>query len=210
MPIVRGQTRTRKLFDWLAPSYDLFNRIIFRPEWRVMVAESFLAGRVLDVGVGTGFTTRDLVGAVGIDISREMISRARDYRGDLVLADAMAPPFRPGSFSTIACAGSFYYLPDPATALRGFFRLLADGGRVVLLSPEAWFLRPIVHVFRRREYEDLAREAGFVLRRCETLRGVACLVVMEKRGGSRGELTPSERARGRDVGAADRPRSPPA
>ena len=145
------------------------------------VRDAFLPGRVLDVGVGTGYSTADVTAAVGIDLSPEMVSRAKSYRGDLVLADAMTPPFRPGSFTTIVCAGSFYYLPDFVAALRGFHRLLRDGGRVVLLGPEAWFLRPVVRILVRRDYESLAREAGFELLRCESLRGVASLVVMEKR-----------------------------
>ena len=184
MPLIRGQARTRRFFDWLAPRYDLFNSVIFRPEWRMMFRNMFLEGRVLDVGVGTGFTTNDVPGAVGIDLSREMISRAKEYRGDLVLADAMAAPFRPGSFSTVACAGSFYYLPDSLAALRGFHRLLKDGGRVVMLGPEAWFLRPIVRILLRRDYEALAGESGFDLVTYESLRGVASLVVMEKRKAS--------------------------
>jgi len=181
MPLVRGQARTRRFFDWLAPSYDIVNAIIFRPEWRAKVRGALLRGRVLDVGVGTGFTSADVPGAVGIDLSSGMVSRARGYLGDLVLADAMSPPFRAVSFSTIVCAGSFYYLPDPRAALRGFHRLLRDGGRVVMLGPEAWFLRPVVRIFVRRDYEALAEETGFDLVQYESLRGVASLVVMEKR-----------------------------
>jgi demethylmenaquinone methyltransferase/2-methoxy-6-polyprenyl-1,4-benzoquinol methylase len=184
MPLVRGQARTRRFFDWLSPSYDVVNAVIFRPEWRAGVRRAFLPGRVLDVGVGTGFTTADVPGAVGIDLSAEMVSRAKEYLGDLVLADAMAPPFRAGSFSTIVCAGSFYYLPDSLAALRGFHRLLKDGGRVVMLGPEAWFLRPVVRILLRRDYEALAGETGFDLVEYESLRGVASLVVMEKRRGS--------------------------
>ncbi|GEM_PF-2435594 len=180
MPLVLGQARTRRFFDWLAPSYDIVNAIIFRPEWRAKVRAALLPGRVLDIGVGTGFTSADVAGAVGIDLSSEMVSRARGYLGDLVLADAMSTPFRAGSFSTIVCAGSFYYLPDPLAALRGFHRLLRDGGRVVMLGPEAWFLRPLVRTFVRRDYEALAGETDFDLVQYESLRGVASLVVMEK------------------------------
>jgi len=181
MPLVRGQARTRRFFDWLAPSYDIVNAIVFRPEWRAKVRAALLGGRVLDVGVGTGFTSADVAGAVGIDLSSEMVSRARGYLGDLVLADGMSPPFRAGSFSTIVCAGSFYYLPDSRAALRGFHHLLRDGGRLVMLGPEAWFLRPLVRIVVRRGYKALAGETGFDLVLYESLRGVASLVVFEKR-----------------------------
>ena len=180
MPIVRGQRRTRRVFDWLAPHYDFLNAILFRPGWREKVREAFLPGRVLDVGVGTGYATANLPHAVGIDLSWEMVSRTLGYGGDLVLADAISPPFRPESFPTIVCAGSFYYLPDPVRALRAFHRLLTPGGRVVMLSPMAWFLRPVVRIFARREYEAMALDAGFCLEKFEDLRGVACFVVMRK------------------------------
>ncbi len=180
MPVVQGQARARRFFDWLAPRYDLVNAILFRPGWRARVWRAIRSGRVLDVGVGTGYTTGHLPEAVGIDLSREMISRARAYRGSLVLADAMSPPFRPGSFSTIVCAGSFYYLPDPIAALRTFHGILSDDGVVVMLGPEVWFLRPVVRVYGRAEYEAMGGATGFAIETCETLRGVACLVVMKK------------------------------
>jgi hypothetical protein len=70
--------------------------------------------------------------------------------------------------------------------LRGFHRVLKDGGRVVMLGPEAWFLRPVVHILLRQDYEKLAGETGFDLVQYESLRGVASLVVMEKRRASSG------------------------
>ena len=180
VPIVRGERRTRRFFDWLAPHYNFLNAILFRPGWRQKVREAFLPGRVLDVGVGTGHATADLPNAVGIDLSWEMVSRTSGYGGVLVLADAMYAPSRTGSFSTIACAGSFYSLPDSVRALRAFHRLLTPGGRVVILSPLAWFLRPVVRIFDRREYAKLANDAGFSLEKFEDLQGVACFVVMKK------------------------------
>lgn len=183
MPVVQGQARARRFFDLIAPRYDAINAFLYRPEWRALVRSAILPGRVLDVGVGTGFTTGDLPEAVGIDLSREMASRAKGYRGSLVLADAMSPPFRTSSFTTVVCAGSFYYLPDPVAALRGFHRLLADGGRVVMLSAEAWFFRPLVRISTRRDFEAMAGETGFSLERYEGLRGIACFVTLRKRSG---------------------------
>ena len=179
MPLVQGQARTRRFFDWLAPRYDVVNAVIFRPEWRRIVTEAILPGRVLDVGVGTGYSTRGLREAVGLDISSEMLVRA-EYDGSLVRGDAMQSPFRSASFSTIVCAGSFYYLPNPVEALREFRGLLRGSGRVVLLSPEAWFLRPLVRIYTKSEYQKMAGATGFVLERHETLRGVACLVLFRK------------------------------
>ena len=44
--------------------YDWINRRIYKPEWLAKV-RGHLNGRVLDVGVGTGFTTGHLADAQG-------------------------------------------------------------------------------------------------------------------------------------------------
>lgn len=181
MPLVTGPERTRRFFDWLAPRYNAVNSRLFRPEWRALVRAAIEPGRVLDVGVGTGYTSGDLDDAVGLDVSREMLARAVDFRGHLVHGDATAAPFRAHSFGTIVCAGSFYYLPDPVSALRIFYELLSENGCVVMISPEAWFLRPLVRIYTRDDYAAMAASAGFSLERHKSLLGLACLVKMRKR-----------------------------
>ena len=76
MPVLSGSRRARRFFDRLAPMYDGINAKIYKPEWLAKVRAT-LHGRVLDVGVGTGFTTGHLADAVGLDLSSEMLSRAR-------------------------------------------------------------------------------------------------------------------------------------
>lgn len=181
MPLVQGATRSRRFFDWIAPRYKAINARLYRLEWRDLVRSTIEPGRVLDVGAGTGYTTSHLGSVVGIDLSRAMLARASGYRGHLVQGDAGSPPFRPGSFATIVCAGSFYYLADPVQALRSFHALLSSSGAVVLISPKAWFLRPLVRVYTRRDYESMGRATGFRVERYESLQGLACLVKFRKR-----------------------------
>jgi ubiquinone/menaquinone biosynthesis C-methylase UbiE len=69
--------------------------------------------RTLDVACGTGFLTRDLPGDVtGLDRSEAMVRIARSrVHGPFVRADALALPFRSGSFGRVF-AGHFYgHLP---------------------------------------------------------------------------------------------------
>src|SRR3990170_4758994 len=187
MPLVQGATHSRRFFDWIAPRYKAINARLYRLEWRDLVRSTIEPGRVLDVGVGTGYTTSHLGSVVGIDLSRAMLARASGYRGNLVQADAGSPPFRPGSFATIVCAGSFYYLADPVQALRSFHALLSSSGAVVLISPEAWFLRPLVRVYTQRDYESMGQATDFRVERYESLQGLACLVKFRKWNSGRNE-----------------------
>lgn len=178
MPLVAGPSRTRRFFDRLAPLYDRINARIYQPEWRERIREG-LRGRVLDVGVGTGFTTDHLQGAVGIDLSREMLRRAT-YRGTLIRANFLQPPFRDGSFDTVVFAGSFYYLGDPVAGLKVAAALLASGGRAIILSPASALFALAVPVYSRPEYGRAADEAGLRLDSYEQLNWAACLVMVSK------------------------------
>jgi ubiquinone/menaquinone biosynthesis C-methylase UbiE len=179
VPIVQGPAKAMRFFDRLAPWYDRINARIYRREWLDRVRSEFRGTRILDVGVGTGFTTGNVTTAVGIDLSAEMLSRAR-YRGDLIRADFMRPPFRSESFDTVVFAGSFYYLPDPTAGARTAAGLLRPAGRVVLLSPATPLLAPLVRVYRPDEYRRILEGAGLRFLRYEPLNWAACLVLAEK------------------------------
>lgn len=178
MSLLSGSRRARRFFDWLAPLYDCINARIYRPEWLGKVRAA-LHGRVLDVGVGTGFTTGHLGDAVGIDLSREMLRRAR-YRGHLIRADFTRPPFPDGGFDTVVLAGSFYYLPDPQEGIDTAARLLGPQGSVVILSPATRILAPFVPIYSREEYEMFLAHARLRLTSYERLNWTACLVIGTK------------------------------
>ncbi len=175
MPILSGSRRARRFFDRLAPVYEEINARIYKPQWLAKVRAA-LHGRVLDVGVGTGFTTGHLADAVGIDLSAEMLRRAR-YRGHLLRADFVRPPFRGETFDTVVLAGSFYYLPDPQEGLVTASRLLRPAGTVVILSPATWALAPFVPVYSRTAYERFMERAGLRLTSYDRLNWAACLVI---------------------------------
>jgi SAM-dependent methyltransferase len=179
VPLVHGASKARRFFDRLAPSYDRINARIYKPEWREKVRAA-LRGRVLDVGVGTGFTTGDLEGAVGLDLSWEMLRRAH-YAGELVRGNFLSPPLRAKTFDTIVFAGSFYYLDDPMEGLRIARHLLRDGGRVVLLSPATRWLALAFTVYSDQDYRALFDSTGFTRESYERLNWAACLVIARKR-----------------------------
>lgn len=179
MRLLTGPGRPKRFFDRLAARYDRINARIYQCGWLDRVRSAIRGERVLDVGVGMGFTTNHLAGAVGIDLSREMLRRAR-YRGHLVQADFTGPPFRGTRFDTIVFAGSLYYLPSAAEGLRIAAELLGQGGRVVILSPATLLLSPFVPIFTEQDYREFMVRAGLRLLSYERLNWAVCLVIGEK------------------------------
>jgi ubiquinone/menaquinone biosynthesis C-methylase UbiE len=101
------------------------------------------ARRVLDVGCGTGSTTRAfarLVGAggrtVGIDISEQMISAARMLAeqeraaATFICADAQTHAFEPGSFDLITARFGTMFFADPVRAFANLRQAAASGARM--------------------------------------------------------------------------------
>jgi SAM-dependent methyltransferase len=102
--------------------------------------------RVLDVGCGTGESTRDAARAaaagsvVGVDLSRPLLERARrltDEQGlrnvAYVQADAQVHRFPPGSFDVCVSRFGVMFFADPVAAFTTIGRALRPGGRLVLL-----------------------------------------------------------------------------
>ncbi len=99
-------------------------------------------GRVLDVACGTGLNLRYLpasVEYVGVDISPEMLTRARKRHGDDPDAtfremDAANLAFDTDSFDTVISSLSTCTFPDPVSALQEMGRVCRPGGRILLLE----------------------------------------------------------------------------
>jgi len=140
--------------------------------------------RVLDLGCGAGWATRILARAVergpgmavGLDISDEMIARAREASIDvenILFAAAAADeiPWREEYFNKVLSIESFYYYPDQESALREIFRVLVPGGKVFILinlyrenSYSLRWARELnvpVHARSEEEYKSMLLAAGF-------------------------------------------------
>jgi SAM-dependent methyltransferase len=121
-------------------------------------AELTETDRVLDIGCGTGQTTRDAAriaaagSAVGVDLSSQMLALARRIAADEGVtnaefrhADAQIHPFDPATFdAAISRMGSMFF-GDPIAAFTNIGRALRPGGRVTLLTWQGvesneWFL----------------------------------------------------------------------
>jgi arsenite methyltransferase len=100
--------------------------------------------RVLDVGCGAGTDTlvaAQMVGpegrVVGIDMTREMLAKARDATAELgatnvelLEAEAERLPFPDASFDVVISNGVIDLIPDKDAVFAEVFRVLAPGGRI--------------------------------------------------------------------------------
>jgi SAM-dependent methyltransferase len=108
--------------------------------------------QVLDIGCGTGLTTREAAraaapgGVVGVDVSAPMLERARELTAlDNVryeLADAQVHRFDPAGFDVAVSRFGTMFFADPGAAFANIAGALRPGARLVLL------------VWQRREDND--------------------------------------------------------
>jgi len=97
-------------------------------------------GRLLDIGCGTGLFVEKYVKkggtAVGIDISRNMIKKARvRCPGSLfTLGTGDGLPFCNDSFDAVSSLLVFTYLKDPQAMLDEAYRVLKPGGSISICT----------------------------------------------------------------------------
>jgi tRNA (cmo5U34)-methyltransferase len=120
------------------PAYDALQERVARATAGVD------ARRILDLGVGTGETARRVLQRhavarlVGIDVSPEMLGRARDVlppeRVESLAVGGLADPLPPGPFELVVSALAVHHLKGPGKAelFRRVAAVLAPGGRFVL------------------------------------------------------------------------------
>jgi SAM-dependent methyltransferase len=105
---------------------------------------------VLDVGCGTGQTTREAArlahagGAVGIDTSARVIERARVLAATagrpnarFICADAEMHPFAPESFEVVISRYGTMFFRDPVAAFTNVGRAMRRDGRLLMMVWQA-------------------------------------------------------------------------
>lgn len=101
--------------------------------------------RLLDLGTGTGRVLELLAGCVGrgvgIDMSHEMLAYARANLDEADVTnchvrhgDLFMLPFEPGAFDVVTIHQVLHYLDDPAAAIAEAARMLAPGGRLMIVD----------------------------------------------------------------------------
>ncbi|RIQ20276.1 class I SAM-dependent methyltransferase [Jiangella rhizosphaerae] len=104
--------------------------------------------RVLDVGTGTGHVALILAelgyDVIGTDLAEGMLEKAREkaaalpHPPELLVGDAVAPDFPPGSFDVVTNRYLLWTLRTPEVALRHWRALLRPGGMLAAVD-STWF-----------------------------------------------------------------------
>lgn len=134
----------RRAYRRWAPVYDhTFGRVAAAGRRRAVSYINMRAGRVLEVGVGTGLSLpayQPHLEVAGLDISPEMLDKAReralrlDHVLGLVRMDAAALGFADGVFDTVVAMYVMTVVPDPAQVMRELSRVCVPGGEVILVN----------------------------------------------------------------------------
>ncbi len=99
------------------------------------------AGRILDVGCGTGVLEAETPeyqrpGWIGLDIRHNSLSQARRHAPEcrFVEGNALALPFSKSSFDIVLCHFFLFWASDPRQALTEMKRVTRPGGSVLVLA----------------------------------------------------------------------------
>lgn len=145
-------------FRLVAPIYDRFFASP-QPDRLRSLLDLPVAGRLLDVGGGTGRVAQALRGladqVVVVDESAAMLQQAWLKGLPAVRGQAESLPFADGAFAAILVVDAFHHLQDQQQAAVELLRVLAPSGRLVIEEPNVE--RASVHLLALAEKLALMR-----------------------------------------------------
>lgn len=135
----------QKQYNAFAKWYDLTDGLVgylgVRRLRRRLLSQA--GGKVLEIAVGTGLNLPWYqlgIQLTAIDLSQEMITRARKRAGklklpiDFTIMDGELLGFPDNHFDTVVESLTLCTFPDPVLALREMGRVVKPGGRILLLE----------------------------------------------------------------------------
>lgn len=179
-PLLGDQQGSARLYRFVSRFYDTLRPLFAGFESTRKAYYSHLelgpTDRVLDLGCGTGESTKPLVGdrrsVHGVDLTSEQIGETRRKRSlsaaSFVVGDAMQLPYRDDTFDVVASVGSLQHVPDVEQALAEAHRVAVDGGQLFVVGPQRPESRiggtiadALMHFMEEPELRRHATEAGW-------------------------------------------------
>jgi len=149
-------------------------------DWQLALAKPWLGQRVLEIGCGMGNFTRTILDrelVVGLDVEAACVARHRENHRDFknvvsLEIDASNPEsvaeLSAYNLDSVVSLNVFEHIQDDHQTLRNLWKILPDGGRVVLIIPAFQGLYgPIDHLlghyrrYTKKSVRELASATGF-------------------------------------------------
>lgn len=158
--------RAAVVFDQVAEGYDspALRYFSFAADRLALKLQPAPGQKVLDICAGTGVASLALAQLVGprgrvfaIDLSEAMLARLEEKKRkfglehiDIHVMDASRPEFRSGYFDHVVSSFGIFFMPDMASALREWVRVLRPGGRLMFTAFAASAFEPCKTLFFER------------------------------------------------------------
>ena len=176
----RRLQRSESYFESVAGDWERIRKSYFDDRVTSLAIEKLLPRDLVlaDIGCGTGSLTFELARfarqAIGVDLSGEMLRRARAIAKEREVdnvefrqGDVLKLPLESHSVDAAFCVMVLHFLPDPARAIAGLCRVVRPGGSVILVDlvehKQQWMREQMAHQwlgFDRGSIESWFRAAG--------------------------------------------------
>jgi SAM-dependent methyltransferase len=176
----RRLQRSRNYFESVAGDWERIRKSYFDDRVTSIAIEKLLPQDLVlaDIGCGTGNLTFELARfahrVIGVDLSQEMLRRARNVAGEKQLrnvefrrGDALKLSLAAGSVDAAFCVMVLHFLANPQRAVAELCRITCAGGSVIVVDlvehSQEWMREQMAHRwlgFRRSAIEEWFRDAG--------------------------------------------------
>ena len=130
--------------------------------------------RVLDAGAGEARHAEYFEAARYVAFDLAVGDTQWDYSRLDAVGDLAELPFRDGSFEAALNIVTLEHVREPARVLKEIARVLAPGGRLLLIVPHEWEVHQSPHDYFRYTRHGvgyLAAQAGLTVERCDAVGG---------------------------------------
>ena len=119
--------KVAKAFTGIADFYDEYMEKTGHVAAQLKILDQivpYVEPPVLNLATGTGLFAAGLM-AVGLDVSKQMIYRAKQKYGwtPLIVGDSKCLPFKDKAFNTVVSCLAFLWFPDPEKVLKEMVRV---------------------------------------------------------------------------------------